>query len=572
MNKDSNIRYSVPSLKSIEESPFCQTCIKNHSFIVNSLASYLPSEDHPDYHVYLSAFPLYRAFLEEQYPVVCDLCSSRVQEHLAKKNYIAKSNTLAGWLLNSKKTIDSKRSLPQSFLRIRLFIWGLRGIGWWIVTCSMVVYYILGTFIPSVFLKSPSQTTSKSIIWGIFVILWDYTWVSQILKPDHRVFGKNYYYICQIFIHIIRAAAEFIVSERISDTSIYSKINIALFFISMAHLVLTFKCVYLIPPISISLYDSNSKDLPIENEQKTNTEFKTMEKISCTDKHDKNLSPLTINHNPKGDQYDTDSCDDSMQLDPPESLPLRMDSKDIHIYNSSFSFPKGISLPMSPSSAFIHSNIHQSNKSFNSQNYFLKSKSNLFKTDQKESDDEIAPQRFFAPEARLETIFSPALRLDDEPLIVRALRIVKHRKLQWIEIISLFWTLEIIIINILNLGRISYYSSFIGSFGITFSLGSNFWFLKRAYIKLIFIGTIISFFYYLFIYIDHYKNFETFLQTSKTFFLCNALITGFYFCYSLRILWIMHSSWNHIPSKTKQKSTRKHQNKIWDFYIITKNI
>ncbi|KAG5519141.1 hypothetical protein PMAC_002229 [Pneumocystis sp. 'macacae'] len=501
MNKHSNIRYSVPSLKSIEQSPFCQTCIKNHSFIVNSLASYLPSEDHPDYHVYLSAFPSYRAFLEEQYPIVCDFCSSRVQEYLAKKNYIAKSNTLAGWLSNSQKTINSKRTLSQSFLRIRFFIWGLRGIGWWIITCSMVIYYILGTFIPSVFLKSPSETASfwnikiiseclaiafhkkksfsncllfyklfirKLMVWGIFVILWDYTWISQILKPDHRVFGKNYYYICQIFIHIIRTTNEFVISERISNVSIYSKINIALFFISIAHLILTFKCIYIIPPISISLYDSNSRDLSTENEQKINTKHKTMEKISHTDEYDRNLS-LTINHNSKECQYDTDSCDDSMQLDPPESLPLRMDSKDIHVYNSSFNLPKGINLPILPSNTSVHSNIHQSNKSFDSQNYFLKSKTDLFKTNQKGNEDEIAPQRFFAPEARLENIFSPALRLNDEPLIVRALRVVKQRKLHWIETISLLWAFGIIAANILNLGKTSYYFSFIGSFVVTFS-------------------------------------------------------------------------------------------------------
>ncbi|KAG5440052.1 hypothetical protein PCK2_000660 [Pneumocystis canis] len=159
--------------------------------------------------------------------MVCDFCSSRIQEHLAKKNYIAKSNTLGGWLLNSKKTGNSSHRPSKLFLWLRLFIWGLRGMGWWIVTFSVILYYILGFFIPDVFLKSAFQITPfwnikdfsqcliicydkslsfnhclflyklfvrKLILWGIFVILWDYTWVSQISKPDYRISGKKYYY------------------------------------------------------------------------------------------------------------------------------------------------------------------------------------------------------------------------------------------------------------------------------------------------------------------------------------------------------------------------------------------
>ncbi|KAG4304136.1 hypothetical protein PORY_002500 [Pneumocystis oryctolagi] len=603
MDKHSNIRYSIPSSKSIESSPFCQACIKNHSFIVNSLASYLPSEDHPDYHVYLSALPSYRAFLEEQYPMVCDFCSSRVQKHLAEKNYIAKSSALAGWLLDSKKTFNSKHTFSQPFLKTRLFIWSLRGIGWWVVTCSIIIYYILGIFVPDVFLKKSSQTLlwsiknisqcltvtfhkkkafnnclffyklfiRKLILWGIFVILWDYTWISQISKPDHRVFGKKYYYICQIFIHIIRASAEFIVSERILDTSIYSKINLILFFISIIHLILTFRCIYLIPPVSINLYDINSKDALTETKQKTNMKPKPVEKISSTT--DKKLSPLlSIDCKLKEHQYSTDFCEDSMQLDPPEPLHSGIDSKNIHIHNNlSHHFPQRIQSLPSPHNTSICSNIKQSNKNydFHKKNNFSKLGSNLFKMDQKENDDEIAPQKFFAPEqpTGLETIFSPALRLDDEPLIVRALRIVKRRKLNWIEIVSLLWAFKIIIVNILISGKIPYYSSFVGSFFIAFSIGSNSWFLKKTYIKFVFTGTIISFCYYLFIYINHYKNFETFLETSKTFFLCNNLITGFYFCYSLRILWTVQFFRNHMPSK---KKTQKHHNKIWGNYVHNK--
>ncbi|KAG5438968.1 hypothetical protein PCANB_002298 [Pneumocystis canis] len=585
----SNIRYTTSSSKSIESSPFCQTCIKNHSFIVNVLASYLPPEDDPDYRVYLFALPSYRAFLEEQYPMVCDLCSSRVQEHLARKNYIAKSNALGGWLLNSKKTCSLKHTQSRLFLWIRLFIWGLRGMGWWTVTFSIILYYILGFFVPDIFLKSASQITPfwnikdfsqcllfvrKLILWGIFVILWDYTWVSQISKPNYRVSGKTCYYICQAFIHIIRAGAEFIISERISDALIYSEINLALFFISLTHLILTFKCIYLVPPVSISLYDSNSRQISAELKQRSNTKFQPIKK-TFNDKHDENLPhPLFINHELKEQQCDKNLSDDFMQLDPPEPLPLRMDSKNIDTYdNSSFNLPQGMRIPHPPSKIFSCFNTQQSNKSINSQknNYFSQPKTNLFKIDQKETDNEIAPQRFFAPEqpTGLETIFSPALRLDDEPLIVRALRIVKRRKLNWLEIVSLLWALEIVIINFLNLGIISYYSSFVGSFAVTFSIGSNFFFLKKTSMKLVFIGVILSLFYYLLIYINHHKNLKTFLQ-SKEFFLWNILITGFYFCYTLRILWTILSFWRFIPLKVKQESSQKYRSKIWGSYAYTK--
>lgn len=604
-NSRSNIRYSVSLPKFTGSSPFCQTCLKNHSFIVNSLASYLPPDDDPDYHIYLSAFPSYKAFLEERYPMVCDLCSSRVQQHLAKKNYFAKSSVLGEWLLNSKKTFNLRKNQPRSFLSARLLIWGVRGVGWWIVTCSMTLYYILGFFIPNVFLKDTYQTMPfwkikdfskcitisfdrnisfsnclflyklfirKLILWSIFVILWDYTWISQILKPDHHVSGKNYYYMCQTFIYITRASAEFILSQRISSASIYSKINLILFFISIIHLILTFKCIYLVPPVSISLYDSNSKDMSAEFNQKMDKEFKT-EKISSSDRNINDmLSSLPVNQQ---HQYDTVAYDDSMQLDPPESLSLKTNSEDTHLHSDLSCFSQEMKSPFLLSRTFESNNTQQLNKGFNLQkeNSMFKSKANVFEIDQKEDDNKIAPQRFFAPEqpTGLEAIFSPALRLEDEPLIIRALRIVKRRKLNWSEVISILLSLEIIIINILNLGKYSYYSSIIGSFGIACSIGSNSLFLKKTYIKLTLTGAILSFFYYLYIYISHYDdNFEIFLQTSRKFLLCNALIISFYFCHSLRILWIIQSFWDHKPSKVKQKVMQKHQNRTWGNYAYSK--
>lgn len=118
--------------------------MKNHLFIVNALASYLPSEEDPDYNIYLSALPSYREFLEQRYPMMCDLCFPHIQEHLAKKNYIAKSMTLGGWLLNSKKMFSLKHNQSGFFLWIRLFIWAFRGLAWWAFTILLILYYILG--------------------------------------------------------------------------------------------------------------------------------------------------------------------------------------------------------------------------------------------------------------------------------------------------------------------------------------------------------------------------------------------------------------------------------------------
>ncbi|KTW29856.1 hypothetical protein T552_01060 [Pneumocystis carinii B80] len=125
------------------------------------------------------------------------------------------------------------------------------------------------------------------------------------------------------------------------------------------------------------------------------------------------------------------------------------------------------------------------------------------------------------------------------------------------------------IINILNLGKISYYSSIVGSFGIACSIATGSWFLRKTYIKFIFIGTVVSFFYYLFIYINHYDDFEIFLQTSKTFFTYNTLITAFYSCFSLRILWIIRFLWSYTPLKAKQEYSQK-QSKIWGKYAYNK--
>ncbi|QSL65004.1 hypothetical protein MERGE_002308 [Pneumocystis wakefieldiae] len=487
-NDHLNVHYTVLSADKTELSPFCQTCMKNHLFIVNALASYLPSEEDPDYNIYLSALPSYREFLEQRYPMMCDLCFPHIQEHLAKKNYIAKSMTLGGWLLNSKK----------------------------------ISYY--------------------------------------------RISGKSYYYMFQIFIHIIRAIAEFILSERISDASIYSEISLILFFISIIHLVLIFKCIYFITPTLISLYDPNSTGLSVFSKQKLNTELKMVERKPSD--NDKNLSPVLLSNSIlKEPQHDVDSSDNFMQLDPPEVVPFKMNTGNTSLYNNpSFGFPKGIKLPLPPKTSMYRvSTLKKKTISYGQNLICLKLIKKMTMGLHLNGSLLLRKQP-----TGLETIFSPALNLDDDPLIIRALRIVSRHKLTWNEVISVLWALEIMIINILNLGKLSYYSSIIGSFGIACSIATGSLFLRKTYVKLTFIGTIVSFLYYLFIYINHYgDDFEIFLQTSGTFFVYNTLITTFYSCFSLRILWIIRSLWSHTPLKAKQDCPQK-QSKIWGKYAYNK--
>ena len=87
-------RPSSPVFDIQEESIFCKTCQKNQHIYNQTLASYFPDPDVPDYEEYEKEYPRFRNRLEEQYPQVCEECEPKVRERLQATSYAAKTDHL----------------------------------------------------------------------------------------------------------------------------------------------------------------------------------------------------------------------------------------------------------------------------------------------------------------------------------------------------------------------------------------------------------------------------------------------------------------------------------------------
>lgn len=93
------VQYAVPIPRASSPLPstaggdaiFCATCQKNQHLLAETLASYLPPADHPDYPEYEAAYPAYRDGLEDRYPQVCEDCEPRVRERIKAAGYYAKT-------------------------------------------------------------------------------------------------------------------------------------------------------------------------------------------------------------------------------------------------------------------------------------------------------------------------------------------------------------------------------------------------------------------------------------------------------------------------------------------------
>lgn len=88
------------------ESPFCDRCERNQSLVSRCLAEYLPEEDDPEYAEKEKKYPEYQAWIEDQFPLVCENCITRVQGRIRQAGYAAKAEAVGRKLEQSKKYQD----------------------------------------------------------------------------------------------------------------------------------------------------------------------------------------------------------------------------------------------------------------------------------------------------------------------------------------------------------------------------------------------------------------------------------------------------------------------------------
>lgn len=143
--------------------PFCHTCRTNQTLQMNLLANYLPapsvcdrvgasewrltatSFQDPMCQALLEGLPAYKASLDIRYPPVCATCLPSVQDDIQRKNHMARTTALGGWLRQTKGMIEAERrrvsnpdlrstihpkSGPPIITRPNLWVWRLQALLW----------------------------------------------------------------------------------------------------------------------------------------------------------------------------------------------------------------------------------------------------------------------------------------------------------------------------------------------------------------------------------------------------------------------------------------------------------
>ncbi|KAF7339782.1 Ima1-N domain-containing protein [Mycena venus] len=110
---------------------FCHTCQTNQMLLVNLLANYLDGDESDQR---MQTLDEYRESLHLRYPPVCDVCRPAVEEEIRRKDAMARTQALGGWLNQTKgKTRQRQTSLTKENidkLSMEMLAWRIRGCLW----------------------------------------------------------------------------------------------------------------------------------------------------------------------------------------------------------------------------------------------------------------------------------------------------------------------------------------------------------------------------------------------------------------------------------------------------------
>ena len=358
------------------------------------------------------------ASLQERYPAVCEACAPGVQARLQRNNYLAKSTALGHWL-NTSPTQAVKSANPLlSYLQ--LFVWMLRGCLWISASVSMLFWHVVGAYCPAVqqicqheqfsaslshsscdtfgVLTLPIMTKMYALLrsWlpiTILGALWTPYGALLIRQPQAKLNGREEYIKLQIFIQVLRLINVYVLSRLALSVDIYGRIQACLALLSVLHLLASFFMLSVSNPVKLNLRDTSSdlKDYVAQRRESPLDEVI--------------FEPLPPSR-PSSDQAHHEDTMDWQASDSPTqpSLPLTT----------------------SPFSRLASTKLHIP------------------------TTIPLARQKFFAPEkpTGLESLFSAAVRLDDEPLLVRSMKSVQRAPGR-----AIAWTLLILSNSLFALDR-----------------------------------------------------------------------------------------------------------------------
>lgn len=196
---------------------FCHTCQTNQMLLVNLLSNYLPHPQHPDYARRLEQLPAYRESLHVRYPPVCAQCSPAVEDEIKRKDQMARTQALAGFLKDTKGKDRQRRvsatGKERENLEPQLAIWRLRGALWWTtLLCAMACHLaVVLRYNFSHILERVVPFLPLAVFLSLFYTAWDPTYYSfkkaRIQGRDVRVRGKGRYIALQLTAWFSRLAS-----------------------------------------------------------------------------------------------------------------------------------------------------------------------------------------------------------------------------------------------------------------------------------------------------------------------------------------------------------------------------
>ncbi|KAG7099033.1 hypothetical protein E1B28_000913 [Marasmius oreades] len=212
LNSRSFSKRASPSKNSLPtmfgKGPFCHTCQTNQMLIVNLLSNYLPEPTDSSYQRRLDDLPAYQESLYLRYPPVCGSCLPAVEDEIQRKNSMARSQALGGWLKQTKGKERQRRvsgtKPDKSRMAKEIAIWRTRGVLWALTlvlfmmgNCVAVLGYSI-IFCPRVLTPALPFFVFLSLLWTA----WDPTYSSfrkaQIQRRDVRLQGKKEYLVLQM--------------------------------------------------------------------------------------------------------------------------------------------------------------------------------------------------------------------------------------------------------------------------------------------------------------------------------------------------------------------------------------
>ncbi|KAF8213217.1 Ima1 N-terminal domain-containing protein [Mycena galopus ATCC 62051] len=188
----------LPTVYGPAKNVFCHTCQTNQMLLVNLLANYLDSDESDQR---MQTLDEYRESLHLRYPPVCESCRPAVEEEIRRKDAMARTQALGGWLNQTKgKARQRQASLTKEDvdkLGMEMLAWRIRGYLW----ATTVLVSNLGCasaalgYRPFLWLSFILPGLPILAVLSIFWAAWDPTYSSfrsaRIQGRDVRVRGKT---------------------------------------------------------------------------------------------------------------------------------------------------------------------------------------------------------------------------------------------------------------------------------------------------------------------------------------------------------------------------------------------